>query len=520
MDRKKDSRQMESIWRCKIPNLKSIQTIITEISQKFSINKTSPMQHRQLFFDTFDWRLYDAGLFLIREQNEFILVSLLTELPVEKTVVDFRIQPKFWWDFPDGSLKDVLKKIMDVRVLIPLIEIENTINQIRILNADQKTVLKVQLENSCLIQKNQQQELMNAIKLLPVRGYDRELNDVKIWLNKQGINEETRHVFFLALEAAGKKPGDYTSKLNFTLLPDMTAREATGMILNFLLRVMQQNAAGIIADIDTEFLHDFRVAIRRTRSAISQIKGVLPKDIRDQFKADFAVLQKASNHLRDLDVYLLNKIKYQQMLPAPLRAGLEPLFEQLQEERKKEHKNLVKMVGEDSYKRLIESWDALLNSIADQLETKNSNRPVIDLARKFILKKYKQVIEIGSQIKDDSPTVQLHQLRIECKKLRYLLEFFASLFPQDEIALLVKQLKKLQDNLGDFNDLSVQQKSLKQYLEAISPENIDSQKTASAIGGLITSLYQQQQNIRQAFAQTYSQFSGQDNEKIYQKLFS
>ena len=511
---------MSNILTYKIPDSLDSQTNITKISNHFSIKKESPIHHRQMFFDTFDWRLFNNGSVLIRERNEYCMSSLQVETVFEKAIVKASRQPRFWWDFPDGSMKEALKKQLDVRALIPLVEIEKSITPIRILNKDEKTVLKIRLENIVLIQESHKNKLIDCIKLLPVRGYDQEFDGFKNWLKKIGINEETKQVFLLALEAVGKEPGDYSSKLSFTLQPEMTARAATKVILRFLLEVIKKNEQGVITDIDIEFLHDFRVAMRRTRSALSQIKGVVPRDVRDQFKGDFALLQKSSNHLRDLDVYLLSKAKYQQMLPEHLRPGLEPLFNQLQKERKAEHKNLVKVISADSYTKLIESWDTFLDSLKDQPETKNSSKPVINLAQKFTRKAYKNVIELGSQIKDDSPAAELHQLRIECKKLRYLLEFFASLFPKQEISLLIKQLKKLQDNLGDFNDLSVQQKSLKKYLESISSENSDSQKTASAIGGLIASLYQQQQNVRNAFAQTFAEFSGQDNEKIYQKLFA
>ena len=510
---------MDKISIYKIPESSNIQTIVSEVAKHFTIKKDRIIHHRQTFFDTFDWRLYGSGLLLTKEGNDYILRSLDTDSLIERATINSKIQPKFWWDFPDSSLKEALKKQLDVRALIHLVEIENNIIPVRILNADEKTVLKIQLESIALIQGYQKKELIDCVKLLPVRGYDKESDEFKIWLDEFGISQETKSFIFLALEAVGKKPGDYSSKLNFTLQSEMSARIASKVILKFLLNIIKKNQEGVIADIDTEFLHDFRVAIRRTRSALSQIKGVLPKDVRDQFKGDFTILQKSSNHLRDLDVYLLNKAKYQQMLPEHLRPGLEPLFNQLQKERKAEHKDLVKVIRADSYTKLIESWDSYLNSVEDQPEIKISNKPVINLAQKFIRKVYFNVIKLGSQINDDSPTAELHQLRIECKKLRYLLEFFSSLFPEEEITLLIKQLKKLQDNLGDFNDLSVQQKNLKKYLEAIAPENIDSQKAVSAIGGLIANLYQQQHNVRKAFAQTFAEFSGQDNEKIYQKLF-
>ena len=510
---------MSNISIYKVSDPIAIQTNLSKNPNNFSFSKQTLITNQQTFFDTFDWRLYNSGFLLAREGIDYVLRSLKTDSTVNRATINTKKQPKFWWDFPDGALKNVLKKQLDVRALIPLVEIERDIIPMRILNTDEKTVLKAQLESIALIQANQKKELINYIKLLPIRGYDKELDEFRNWLNEFGISQETRPTIFVALEAVGKIPGDYSSKLNFVLQPEMSARVAIKVIFKFLLDIIKKNEQGIIADIDTEFLHDFRVAIRRTRSALSQIKGVLPKNFRDQFKGDFALLQKSSNHLRDLDVYLLNKTKYQQMLPEHLRTGLEPLFNQLQRERKAEHKNLVKVIRADSFAKLIESWDSFLNSLEDYPETKNSNEPVINLAQKFIRKAYNNVIKLGSQINDDSPDADLHRLRIECKKLRYLLEFFSSLFPQQEITRLIKQLKKLQDNLGDFNDLSVQQKSLKKYLESISPENIDSQKTASAIGGLIASLYQQQYNVRKAFAQTFTDFSAKDNENIFQKLF-
>ena len=57
-----------------------------------------------------------------------------------------------------------------------------------------------------------------------------------------------------------------------------------------------------------------------------------------------------------------------------------------------------------------------------------------------------------------------HLLRLACKELRYLLEFFASLFPREKVDDVIQQLKKLQDLLGHFNDLRIPEK----YLMAVA----------------------------------------------------
>ncbi|MBW2412013.1 MAG: CHAD domain-containing protein [Deltaproteobacteria bacterium] len=64
----------------------------------------------------------------------------------------------------------------------------------------------------------------------------------------------------------------------------MRSDEATKAILQFLLEVMKINAANMEKDFDTEILHDFRVAIRRTRSALGQVKSVFPVRTTNRFK--------------------------------------------------------------------------------------------------------------------------------------------------------------------------------------------------------------------------------------------
>jgi CHAD domain-containing protein len=117
------------------------------------------------------------------------------------------------------------------------------------------------------------------------------------------------------------------------------------------------------------------------------------------------------------------------------------------------------------------------------------------------------------------PDEKLHRLRIQCKKLRYLLEFFASLFPSDEITLLTKQLKQFQDNLGEFNDLSVQRNTLKEYLDTIVPESDRAILVAAAIGGLITNLNMRQQHVRAEFSDQFRLFGQKKNTKLVKQLF-
>ena len=88
---------------------------------------------------------------------------------------------------------------------------------------------------------------------------------------------------------------------------------------------MRANEAGVRAALDTEFLHDYRVAVRRTRSALSQLKGVFDPSRLAPFRKEFAWLGEVTGPLRDLDVYLLTLPDYRSELPVASRHDLDPL---------------------------------------------------------------------------------------------------------------------------------------------------------------------------------------------------
>ena len=61
--------------------------------------------------------------------------------------------------------------------------------------------------------------------------------------------------------------------------PAQAADLAVADALLGYLGEMEANVEGIIADIDTEYLHNFRVAVRRTRSVLKLLGDVLPEGL-------------------------------------------------------------------------------------------------------------------------------------------------------------------------------------------------------------------------------------------------
>ncbi len=484
------------------------------------------------YYDTFDWRLFKKGLALVREAEEYHLYSFSDGRELATHPAVGRVKAKFSRDFSPGPLRGRLEKIVEMRALLPLLTVRSTTRRFEMLNGDQKIVLRCALrefkgrrwlkmvsppapaesaaEPSAPPESAVDPEPLRLFSLEPVTGYHQPLRRLSALLTDRGLLPQAGIIERLYRQA-GYQPGSYSQKLNVHLEPDWPAAQAALAILQHQSRVLRQNEAGIIADLDSEFLHDFRVALRRSRAALARLKGVLPPAVAGRFRDKLGALAKASNRLRDLDVYLLKKEEYRQLLPPCLQLGLEPLFTALEVERRREWRRLVRKLKSSTSQRALAQWEEFLagHDFRAAGAGKQALEPVAPLASRAIAKACARVLAQGRAIAPDSPDQQLHALRLECKKLRYLFEFFATLFPPATIGPLIAQSKKLQENLGAFNDLFVQQERLRQFLADLERGGGSRQTTATAaaLGGLITRLHRQQQRVRREFAKTFQAFA-------------
>ena len=146
------------------------------------------------------------------------------------------------------------------------------------------------------------------------------------------LEEATVPLVDEAIVADGGDPAGVSSKLALTLDPDEPANVAAAHVFKRLLEVIDLNLPGTLDDIDSEFLHDLRVAVRRSRSLQRQFKAIYPDRLqhhRDEFKR----LQAVTGDLRDLDVYLLDFPDLRASLPEKMRADLDPLRSVLETRR-------------------------------------------------------------------------------------------------------------------------------------------------------------------------------------------
>lgn len=301
---------------------------------------------------------------------------------------------------------------------------------------------------------------------------------------------------------------------------DTRADAAMAEIMLALLDSMEASEAGTIDHTGTEFLHDFRVAVRRTRTALTQLKSVMPAHDLARFVAAFAWLGDITTPTRDLDIYLLKFKKLRHTLPKKLRGDLRPFRDYLETRQREEQARLADALRSADYRKLKQEWrDFLTSGLPCDSTAVPAATPIGDFSHRRIWRMYKRVLREGRAITPASPATALHEMRKSCKKLRYLMEFFQSLYPPKQVRRLIRELKTLQENLGDFQDLQVQAHTLSGYCEKMRRAGTLQPPTRLAIDALQDRLQHAASDARGDFKRRFKRFSCKQNRQKFRQLF-
>ena len=143
---------------------------------------------RTIYHDSFDWRVYQAGGVLAEthdgrshrlEWRDRKNGTLLGTQPVTRRL------PRFVRDWKSGEMRERLEPVLEMRALLPRVELESDARSYRLLNEDDKTVVRILLEQSrgrLPGDSGEFRPLNRCLRLVPVRGYDRELAEAAILL--------------------------------------------------------------------------------------------------------------------------------------------------------------------------------------------------------------------------------------------------------------------------------------------------------------------------------------------------
>ncbi len=277
------------------------------------------------------------------------------------------------------------------------------------------------------------------------------------------------------------------------LAPDFDTRTAFQAIARACLYQLVANLPALQRD-SADGLHQSRVALRRLRAAISLFSDMLPDWQTSDLKAKIKWLTRELAPARELDVFIRRVVK-PVATGKPDAPGMTNLTRGLRRRRAHAFARAHAAVESQEFRTLV-------LEIAEWIEqgewTRNADdnlpalrdRPIASAALDKLRRRRKKIIKKGRQL-DVLGKQDRHELRIRIKKLRYAAEFFAGAFPGKKAGRrreqFVDRLEKLQDALGELNDIAVHEELTAQVAdidEANSKRHKARSKKAFAAGRL------------------------------------
>jgi CHAD domain-containing protein len=481
-----------------------LEAITSALSTRFSV-VISPVKHvRRARLDTFDHRLRAAGLTLQHQSGRDgdVLVLGDGETTLSQPLGNLR-WPALADALPAGRLRELTAPVTGIRALIAMSQESRRLRRLDLLNEDAKTVGRIEVDEPESPTAGPAQLTVRTL-----RGYEDQAQRAARLLSGAGLRPLRRR----AERDHDSPPKPTTADRN----APATLLLTTG--LKGVLATMRTNLPGLLDDVDTEFLHDFRVAVRRTRSTLKLGRSILPQAVSARWEPLFKGFGDLTTPVRDLDVYELDLPTMAGWLVAAGVEDLDPFAAHLRTRRAAARKPLVHQLRSAEFQRLLTQWGDELDRITDAThdpspETLSAGR----WADRSITRAYRRVVRGGAAITNDSPATDLHAVRKRCKELRYAIEVCGPVVAKGPRKHALAHLKELQDVLGRFQDCQVQSTALRGFAEAMMSDGTPA-SAMLAMGELIAHLDAEQARARRQFDGAFAQFSRPSTQQTMDKL--
>jgi len=481
-----------------------LEAITSALSKGFRV-ATGPVKAVRLTrLDTFDHKLRAAGLTLQLQSGRDGDLLLLADgdTTVSEPVERLR-WPALAEALPAGRLRELAAPVTGIRALVAMSQESRRLRRLDLLNEDGKTVARVDVDEPGSPTAGPAQVTVRTL-----RGYASQAQRAARLLTEAGLRPPRRRAE--RDHASVPEPTRADRDAPATLLL------ATG--LKGGLATMRTNLPGLLDDVDTEFLHDFRVAVRRTRSTLKLGRSVLPPSMTARWEPLFKGFGDLTTPVRDLDVYELDLPTMAGWLVAAGPADLEPFAAHLRTRRSTVRKPLVLGLRSAGFRRLLTEWGDELDGISDDsYDPSPATLSAGRWAERSISRAYRRVVRSGTAITTDSPATDLHALRKRCKELRYAIEVSSPVVASGPRKHALAHLKKLQDVLGNFQDCQVQSTALRGFAEAMMTDGTPA-SALLAMGELIAHLDAEQARARRQFEGAFAQFVRPSTQHAMDKL--
>lgn len=221
--------------------------------------------------------------------------------------------------------------------------------------------------------------------------------------------------------------------------------------MHFLRMVAEESAT--IEGLEVEALHAMRVATRRMRAALRVFESYLDPAMVGPWIGELQRIGRRLGAVRDMDIFREKTEAYLLQTGAEAGSDLSPLMRAWDAAHTSARHALLDHLTSRRYRRFKRLFDAALTTKFPSVHPSAST--VADLGEQLIRQRLGIVYSLGQLLSEPNPSLVLfHQLRIEVKSARYLLEFLQEVLGP-EAMLAIADLRAIQDHLGNLQDAVV-----------------------------------------------------------------
>jgi inorganic triphosphatase YgiF len=482
------------------------------------------IRQEDIYLDTFDWRLFRRGLALrLRRaygKSFYTLKNLgkITDGKAERREIEAEVKQHVR-DPAALISEDILREIADIiypRRLMAQLALQTEREPCNILSANGAEIEIVFDSTGFQALGFNQPHRANRLFEIEIelkKGAPASLESIATNIGKAfNLPQSPKSKLEAAIERLGIRFPAKNPPAALVINGDDRFDVAAQKILSFQLSRLQQNIPGAVADIDTEFVHQARVATRRMRTMIRLFRGAIPERSTIYFAGELFWLASLFGAVRDLDVFMLNLPKFLAEIELAPQKVSGILLRQIQEERR----SLLADLKAGLTSARFRIFSLRLSTFAKQKPAVNPLAPlalttVDKIAHEIISARLEEVMKRGSILLRRPKLKNYHKLRIEFKKLRYASEFFNSAF-SDRLSPFIVEVVKIQDCLGELQDTVFTKRLIEGLLKKWKGGVLD-----PLLVFTLGEIYQLQQKIsllkQSEFNEIWKQFDSEDTRR-------
>ncbi len=462
---KGQTKSMEIELKLVLPGQGEEEAVVAYLSKnRYTVEKLDPVQNVDTYLDTFDWSLM-KNKFALRYRfangsamytlkgvgsiNHGLAKRTENEISLDKPVAVPTV-------IPVKQIRKLVDEMIFPRKLLEQIQVRTDRHRYRVISPEGAHIdLFFDTSSFSLrgLHKPRRAQKLNEMEAEILKGPVKSLSALSRLLSRKfkyassPASKLEVAMERLRVKIPSKKPPE---RLRVRL--DDRLDLAVRKILTHQFEWFREQLPGVQRDIDSEFVHQARVATRRMRSAFRLFRAAIPDRTAAYLAKEMKWLGRKFGVVRDIDVFLLNLPRFIgkiERLPGKRKRALENLIEK--------HRHGLR----DTLYRALESprYKTLERRFAQFLERPLPSSPRAPLAAKMvhevapvlIAERLDAAVQQGHTVLANPKLKEFHRLRILMKRLRYACEFMA---PAYEGALdpFIERTVEIQDCLGELQD--------------------------------------------------------------------